>query len=170
MSLHTQNFPMLSVYIHPSYKGVSIRKVMLPRDAEDLIAIHTNSDYSPRSPYGAYLVSCYATTLFLLELMPIDHTDLAYYYEPVFFDYSIEIKLGIDSKRTEEAVQALSAVISGIFAENLEIYRLVSRVTDNAPESLLRTVLERAGFERLEGQVDMAEPVIYVRWRRRCDS
>jgi hypothetical protein len=40
---------MLPISIHPSYEGVSIRKVILPRDAEDLIAIHINSDYGPRS-------------------------------------------------------------------------------------------------------------------------
>jgi hypothetical protein len=176
---------MLPIYIHPSFEGISIRTVTLPRDAGDLIEIHMTSDYGPHSPlrptistmelfyrrfldwsaYGAYLLSYRGTTLFLLELIPIDHTDLGYYYEPAFFDYSIGITLGIDSNRTEEAVLALSAAITGIFAENPEIYRLVSRVMDGAPEGLLRTVLERAGFEQLAGQVEMKEPAIYVRWR-----
>ena len=176
---------MLPISIHASYEGISIRKVILPRDAEDLIAIHINSDYGPRSclqptvstmelfyqrflnwsAYGAYLVSHHGNTLFLLELIPIDHTDLGYYYEPLFFDYSIGVKLGIDSTRTEEAVQALSAALNGIFAENLKIYRLVSRITYSAPGSLLRTILGRAGFEQLEGQVEVKESVIYVKWR-----
>ena len=176
---------MLPIYIHPSHEGVSIRTVTLPRDAEDLIAIHIVSDYGPRSPlqptvstielfyrrflswsaYGAYLLSYRDITLFLLELIPVDHTDLGYYYEPAFFDYSVGITLGIDSKRTEEAVLALSAAIKGIFAENLKIYRLVCRVTDSEPGSLLRTVLERAGFEKLKGRPEGREPAIYERWR-----
>lgn len=185
MSFHTQPFPMLPIYIHPSFEGISIRTVTLPRDAEDLIEIHLTSDYGPHSPlrptistmelfyrrflawsaYGAYLLSYRGTTLFLLELIPVDHTDLGYYYEPAFFDYSIGIKLGIDPKRTEEAVLALSAATTGIFAENPGIYRLVFRVTDSEPEGLLRTVLERAGFEQLKGQLEMKESMIYVKWR-----
>jgi len=117
------------------------------------------------SAYGAYLLSYRGTTLFLLELIPIDYTDLGYYYESAFFDYSIGITLGIDSNWAEEGVQALGAAINGIFAENPKIYRLVCRVTYNEPGSLLRMVLEKAGFERLEGQVEVAGSVIYGRWR-----
>jgi hypothetical protein len=173
---------MLPVYIQPSYKGIVARTVSLPRDAEDLITIHSRSDYSPLSSfqptsstielfyrrfldwssYGAYLLSCHGTTLFLLELMPVDLTELGNYYTPACFDYSIGIKLGIDRDRMEEAVQALLAGLEGIFSENLGIYRLVSRVTYSEPGSLLREVMERAGFEKL---AEVAEGVIYVRWR-----
>ena len=173
---------MLPVYIQPSYKGISARTVSLPRDAEDLIAIHSKSDYSPLSSvqptastielfyhrfldwssYGAYLLSYCGTTLFLLELMPVDLTELGNYYAAASFDYSIGIKLGIDRDRMEEAVQALSAGLEGIFAENLEIYRLVSRVTYSEPGSFLGEVVERVGFERL---AEVGEGVIYVRWR-----
>src|ERR1700733_7743498 len=113
MVVYIQNFFMLPIFIHPSYKGISIRTVTLPRDEADLIAIHSKSDYGPGSPlqptattielfyrrflnwssYGAYLLSYGGTTLFLLELMPIDHTELGNYYEAAVFDFSIEVRL-----------------------------------------------------------------------------
>jgi hypothetical protein len=176
---------MLTIYIHPSYKGISIRTVALPRDEGDLIDIHAKSDYGPLSPmqptpttietfyrrflnwssYGAYLLSYGGTTLFLLELMPIDHTELGNFYDAAVFDFSIEIKLGIGPERAEQAVQALLASVEGIFEENPAIYRLVFRVTYSEKGSLLRNILERAGFMKLEEPLDMEEMVIYVKWR-----
>ena len=173
---------MLPVYIRPSYKGIAIRTVSLPRDAEDLISIHSKSDYSPLSPvqpsvstielfyrrflnwssYGAYILSYCGTALFLLELMPVDHTEWGNYYEAASFDYSIGVKLGVDENMIEEAVRGLLAALEGVFAENQEIYRLVSRVTYCDPGSLLIHLLERAGFEKM---AEAGEGVIYVRWR-----
>jgi len=173
---------MLPVYIRPSYKGIAARTVSLPRDAEDLIAIHSKSDYSPLSPvqpsfstielfyrrfldwssYGAYLLSYNGTTLFLLELMPVDHTELGNYYPAASFDYSIGVKLGVDGDMIEEAVRGLLAALEGIFTENQGIYRLVLRITYSEEENLLKVVLERAGFEKL---VEVGEEVVYARWR-----
>lgn len=180
--MHTQTLFMLPIYIPPSCKGVTVRAVSLPRDAEDLIAIHAKSDYHPLSPvqptastielfyrrflnwssYGAYLLSYRGTTLLLLELMPVDHTHLGNYYAAASFDYSIGVKLGVSEEMTEDAVRGLSAAVEGVFAENWRIYRLVSRVMFSERGSLLRVVLERAGFEKL---VEVGEELIYVRWR-----
>jgi len=183
--MHIQTFPMPAIFIHPSYEGISIRAVSLPRDTDDLIAIHIKSDYGPHSPlqpvastiellyrrlldwslYGAYLLSCRGSTLLLLELVPIGYTEHGYYYEAAPFDYSIEIKLNIGPDRMEEAVQALLAALNGIFTENPGIYRLVFRVAYHKPGSLLRMILEKVGFEQLTGQLEIEESVIYVRWR-----
>jgi hypothetical protein len=176
---------MHAIYIHPSYEGISIRPVSLPGDTEDLIAIHKKSDYGPRSPlqpvastiellyrrlldwslYGAYLLSYRGSTLMLLELVPIEYTEHGYYYEAAPFDYSIDIKLNIGPERLEAAVQTLLAALNGVFTENPEIYRLVFRVFFHKPGSLLRTILEKAGFEQLAGQTELEESVIYLRWR-----
>jgi hypothetical protein len=176
---------MLPIYIHPSYEGISIRNVTLPRDTEDLIAIHVRNDYGPRSPvqpvastiellyrrlldwslYGAYLLCYRGSTLMLLELVPIEYTEHGYYYEAAPFDYSIDIKLNIGPERMEEAVQTLLAALNAVFTESPEIYRLVCRVTYNKPGSLLRTILEKVGFEQLTGSLAVEESVMYVRWR-----
>lgn len=183
--MHIQNFSMFPIYIHPSYKGISIRTVELPRDEGDLMDIHAKNDFGASSPlqptpttielfyrrflnwssYGAYLLSYEGTTLFLLELMPIDHTELGNYYEAAVFDFSIEIKLGVGPERAEQAIQALQASVAGIFAESPAIYRLLSRVTYSEKGGLLPTILERAGFMKLEEPLGMGEMVIYVKWR-----
>jgi hypothetical protein len=185
MYLHTQTFPMLPVFIHPSYEGISIRKVMLPRDTGDLLAIHIENDYGPDSLlrpdastiellyrrllgwslYGAYLLSYRGSTLMLLELMPVGFTDHGYYYDAAPFDYAIDVKLGAGPERMEELVQVLLAALNGIFTENPSIYRLVFRVTYSKPGSLLRRVLETTGFEQLTRKLEVEESVIYIRWR-----
>src|SRR3984893_10800070 len=99
---------MLQIRIHPVYKGISIRTIHFPQDVNDLIEIHQRNDYHPSwslqpdtatievfyrtfldwSPYGAWLLSYRGSTLFLLELIPVDYTDTGRFYPAAPGDYS----------------------------------------------------------------------------------
>jgi hypothetical protein len=173
---------MLPVYIPSAYERISIRTICFPRDVNDLVEIHRNNDYHPSwslqpdtktietfyrmfldwSQYGAYLLSYHGTTLFLLELVPIEYTETGYFYNAVPNDYSISIKLNIDPGQTELSIQVLSATLEGIFAANPLIRRLIFPVSYSVPGSLLRTILEKTGFSILKDQPDQGSPVIYA--------
>jgi hypothetical protein len=174
---------MLPIQIPPSYEGVSIRSICFPRDVNDLVEIHRTNDYHPSwslqpdtktievfyrtfldwSQYGAYLLSYKDMTLFLLELIPICCCDTGQFYRARPNDYSIGIKLNIDPGQANLALQALLAGIEGIFAANPDtIHRLIFPLKYSTPGSLLRNILEKAGFSILKDQPDQGSPVIYA--------
>jgi len=173
---------MLPVRIPPAYKGISIRTIRFPQDVNDLIEIHQRNDYHPSwslqpdtktietfyrtfldwSPYGAWLLSFRGTTMFLLELMPIDCTDIGQFYPAEPGDYSLGIKLNIGPDQEEIATQTLLAAMEGILTANpADIRRFIFPVSYNIPGSPLRNILGKAGFIVLKDQSEQGSPVIY---------
>ena len=174
---------MLQIRIHPAHKGISIRTIHFPQDVNDLIEIHQRNDYHSSwslqpdtatievfyrafldwSPYGAWLLSYRGSTLFLLELIPVDYTDTGRFYPAAPGDYSIGIKLNIGPDRAAIALHALLAAMEGIFAaEPAAIRRFIFPLKYSEPGSLLRNILEEAGFFILKDQKDQGSPVIYA--------
>jgi hypothetical protein len=172
---------MLSIYLDPSYEGISIRPVSIPRDSDDLttmlkrIAFHPLWSLQPqesaiensyivllRDPtYSAFILSYHETTLFMLEILPMSHTEFYQHYQGEPYDYFLQINLSIDASLADKAVRALRASLEGI-AAHPEIRRLIFPVYFSEPASLLREILEKAGFVILKDKAEPALPVIYA--------
>ena len=172
---------MFSIHLDPSYKGISIRPVSIPEDSDDLTSIFKKVAYHPlwslqpqeaaiehsyrvllRDPtYSAHILSYNETTLFMLEILPMGHTEFYRHYKEESDDYFLHINLSIDFSLADEAIRALKASLEGI-ASHPDIHRVIFPVYFSEPGSLLREILEKAGFVILKDKAEPALPVIYA--------
>ena len=174
---------MLKIDINPSYQGIAIRPVAIPRDSNDLatilkkVAFHplwnlqtqsaiTNDSYQvllQMPVYSAYILSHLETTLFMLEILPMSHTEFNRLYKEEANDYFLQINLSIDDSRADTAVTALRAALDGIFANtDAQIYRVVFPLYYSEPGTLLNEILDKAGFFVLQEKTDPKSPIFYA--------
>jgi hypothetical protein len=174
---------MFPIDIDPSYQDISIRPVAIPRDSNDLATILKKVAFHPiwhlqsqeaiaensyqvllqMPAYNAYILSHLETTLFILEMLPMNRTEFGQYYAEEPRDYFLQLNLSIDDSLTDTAVQALRASLDGIFANpEINVRRLIFPLFYSEPGSLLNNILEETGFFILQKKTDPRSPIFYA--------